>query len=159
MILSFNGCNFTAIEAPADDRSATALFKVWGIGSKLFAVGALGLILEFDADTRTWSQVPTAVGEDMIALWGTSEDNIVAVGGRAFGQIAHYDGTSWTTMTPITKITVIASTSRISACPLSAPGPYAFILNITLLNRPARNPAARSPAWRPLQELTRWTAN
>ncbi len=97
VILHFDGVTFTPIAAPANDRGANALFKVWGIGSKVFAVGTRGLIIEYDG--TQWAQVPTgaAADDDFVALWGTSESNIVAVGGRSIGQLAVYDGQSWTT--------------------------------------------------------------
>ena len=99
IILNYDGCEFETIDLPAEEnnRNATALFKVWGIGSKVFAVGSDGLIVELDPDTREWLQIPTGAEDDFVSLWGTSENNIVAVGGRTTGQISVYDGTSWTT--------------------------------------------------------------
>lgn len=96
-LYQFDGATLTAIDLPANDRSPTALFKVWGIGSKVIAVGSNGLIIEYDG--TSWSQMPSgaAADDDFVSLWGTSPDNIVAVGGRSVGQIAHYDGNSWTT--------------------------------------------------------------
>lgn len=97
VILRFDGVNFSTVAVPDNDRNATALFKVWGIGSKVFAVGENGLIIEYDGDA--WRQVSAgpAADDDFVSLWGTSENNIVAVGGRSTARIAHYDGTSWTT--------------------------------------------------------------
>ncbi len=97
VILSFDGTTFTDVPAPENDRNATALFKVWGIGSKVFAVGESGLIVEL-AD-GAWAQVPAGANasDDFVSLWGTSEDNIVAVGGRGSARIARYDGQSWQT--------------------------------------------------------------
>lgn len=90
---------FSQFSVPSNDRSASALFSVWGIGSKTFAVGSGGLIIEFDAEREQWSQSPTgpAANDDFIAMWGTSENNIVAVGGRSGGRISVYDGRTWTT--------------------------------------------------------------
>lgn len=92
--------SFTSWGIPENDRGADTLFKVWGIGSKTFAVGASGLIIEYR--DGQWEQVPTGpeADEDFISLWGTSEDNIVAVGGRSSARIAHYDGANWTTVSP-----------------------------------------------------------
>jgi len=97
LILHYDGSTFTKIPAPANDRSASSIFKVWGIGSRVFAVGERGLILSYDG--ASWSQSPAgaAADEDFVALWGTSENHIVAVGGRTGGRIANFDGTSWTT--------------------------------------------------------------
>lgn len=97
VILRYDGISFKSVPVPANDRQATSLFKVWGIGSKVFAVGEKGLILEFDG--TAWSQVPAgaAADEDFVSLWGTSESNIVVVGGRNSARIAVYDGQSFST--------------------------------------------------------------
>jgi len=100
IILHYDGNTFTSVPVPQNDRAATSLFKVWGIGSKTFAVGERGLILQYENDE--WFQVPAgpSANEDFVSLWGTSEDHIVAVGGRSSARIAYYDGTSWTTHAP-----------------------------------------------------------
>lgn len=105
LILRYDGVsggNFTEIDLPSHNRpDAHALFKVWGIGSKVFAVGQRGLILEY-AD-GSWSHAESGVtgfGSRFISLWGTDENNIVAVGGFFEAKIAHYDGSTWTTDTP-----------------------------------------------------------
>ena len=97
LILHYDGSAFVEFPIPPNDRSATALFKVWGIGSKVFAVGENGLILEFESGA--WFQVPAGADadDDFVSLWGTSEDRIVAVGGRGTARIARYDGSTWTT--------------------------------------------------------------
>ena len=100
IILRYNGSTFQSFQVPPGARSATSLFKVWGIGSKVFAVGSNGLILEFDG--TDWVQVDAGdeADEDFVSLWGTSEDNIVAVGGRSGARIASYNGTTWSTIAP-----------------------------------------------------------
>ncbi len=100
VILHYDGSTFTPFDVPANDRNATSLFKVWGIGGKVFAVGEQGLIIEWNG--ANWAQVPAgaSANEDFVSLWGTSENNIVAVGGRTSARIATYDGTSWTTIAP-----------------------------------------------------------
>lgn len=97
VILRYDGVSFKSVPVPANDRQATSLFKVWGIGDKVFAVGEKGLILEFDG--TEWSQAPAgaAADEDFVSLWGTSESNIVVVGGRNSARIAVYDGQSFDT--------------------------------------------------------------
>lgn len=83
-----------------NDRGATSMFKVWGIGSKLFAVGQRGLILQHDGSTWTRISGGSEANDDFVSLWGPSEDNIVAVGGRSGARIAHYDGSAWETVAP-----------------------------------------------------------
>ena len=99
LILHYDGSTFT--ETPLDpaqnSRLATTVFKVWGIGSKVFAVGQRGLIIEWDGSQWVENLAGADADQDFVSLWGTSEDHIVAVGGRSNGRIAEYDGTSWTT--------------------------------------------------------------
>lgn len=100
LLLHYDGNSFHSVDFPDNDRAATSLFKVWGIGSKVFAVGENGLIIQYSGGN--WAQVPAGANadDDFVSLWGTSEDNIVAVGGRATGRVATYDGSGWTTYKP-----------------------------------------------------------
>lgn len=100
VLMHFDGVNFVPAAMPENDRNATALFKVWGIGAKVFAVGERGLIIEHDGSS--WSQVLAGANadEDFVSLWGVSESNIVAVGGRSSARVAQYDGTRWNTLRP-----------------------------------------------------------
>lgn len=95
VILHYNGAVWTQVAPPRLDRSASSLFKVWGVSAdRVFAVGSNGLVLEYDGES--WAQILVAdVTDDIIALWGTAANNIVAVGGRQQGVILHYDGTAW----------------------------------------------------------------
>ncbi len=43
-----------------------------------------------------WSQMTSGTTEDLNRVWGTSADDIFAVGRN--GTVLHYDGTSWTPM-------------------------------------------------------------
>jgi hypothetical protein len=115
LILHYDGATFQQVPAPPNDRSATSLFKVWGIGSKVSAVGENGLIIELR--DGAWTQVPAgaAADDDFVSLWGTSEDNIVAVGGRTSARVARYDGTSWTT-------TLIADVPGLNGVFMAEPG-------------------------------------
>jgi len=90
---------FSPFSLPNTDRTVDALFNVWGIGNRTFAVGAAGVILEFDASRQRWTQSATgpAANEDFFALWGTNENNIVAVGGQSGGRISVFNGRQWTT--------------------------------------------------------------
>lgn len=100
--LHFNGTTFEAVAIPESENPlrASALFKVWGIGNKLFAVGQRGLILEWTG--TAWRNQPAGAeaNDDFVSLWGTSENQIVAVGGRSNARIAKYDGATWHTIAP-----------------------------------------------------------
>jgi hypothetical protein len=105
-IIHYDGAGtFTpySLDYPTEnDRDARALFKVWGIGSKVFAVGEKGLIVQYDATNDRWFQVfgGATADQDFVSLWGTSETNIVAVGGRSGARISDYGGSNWTTHQP-----------------------------------------------------------
>lgn len=100
--LHFDGNGFSIIEIPESENPlrASALFKVWGIGQKLFAVGQRGLILGWDGDGWVNQPAGAEANDDFVSLWGSSEDQIIAVGGRSNARIARYDGTSWHTIAP-----------------------------------------------------------
>jgi hypothetical protein len=94
VLLHYDGTTWSRQELPERDRLADSLFKVWGTSADhVFAVGSIGLILQYDGNT--WQQIPSGTGNDLISLWGTRPDNIVAVGGRTNGVIATWDGSKW----------------------------------------------------------------
>lgn len=101
-ILHWDGTAFSpSVVAESEVPSGIeALFKVWGIGSKVFAVGQSGLILEWTGTEWLRQGAGAQANDDFVSLWGTSEDRIVAVGGRGNARIATYDGTTWTTIAP-----------------------------------------------------------
>ena len=101
-ILHWDGTAFDAVELdPAQNPlEVAALFKVWGIGSRLFAVGERGLILRWDGEGWEREDAGAKADQDFVSLWGTSEDHIVAVGGRGNARIAVYDGAAWETFAP-----------------------------------------------------------
>lgn len=93
---------FETIELNADQNpnGAYSLFKVWGIGDRLFAVGQRGLILSYDSGNWAYQAAGALASEDFVSLWGNSTDHIVAVGGRANARIAVWDGSMWNTTAP-----------------------------------------------------------
>lgn len=99
VILGYDGASIQIFPAPENDRDATALFKVFGIGDDIFAVGSDGLIVKYNRDNASFEQVPTgaAANDDFVSLWGTTTENLVAVGGRASGRLSVYDGNEWST--------------------------------------------------------------
>lgn len=89
-----------------------ALFKVWGHGSDVYAVGQAGTVVRYSAGT--WSSIATGEDlQDFIALWGTQPGDLVAVGGRGDGRIATFDGTSFATSKP----EGVGGVSAVYVCP------------------------------------------
>ena len=95
VMVHFDGTAWSSVPVPELDRDfVTALFKVWGTsGDHAFAIGAVGVILQWDGST--WEQVPSGTGNDLVSLWGRAPDDIVAVGGRSNGVLGRWDGTAW----------------------------------------------------------------
>ncbi len=100
VILHYDGQDFMPVQVPQNDRNATSLFKVWGIGSRAIAVGENGLIIEHIGGQWTQVAAGALADDDFVSLWGTSESNIVAVGGRGSARIAYNDGNEWQTYAP-----------------------------------------------------------
>lgn len=102
VLLHYDGSSFTpyTLDAADNPHDATSVFKIWGIGGTLFAVGQTGLILRYaDGDWHAVSGGAEA-DQDFVSLWGTAEDHIVAVGGRGNARVATWDGSSWSTVAP-----------------------------------------------------------
>lgn len=94
VLLQWNGTDWQAVELPAIDRPAPALFKVWASGpSQVIAVGSAGLMLIFEG--TEWRQQLVGTTEDLISLWGTSTDRIAVTGGRSNGVLTRWDGEAW----------------------------------------------------------------
>lgn len=102
LILHYDGASFTEVTLDSEQNlhGGVSLFKVWGIGDKVWAVGDLGLIVSWDGTQWVEQFGGTLANDDFVSLWGTSEDHVVVVGGRGNGRIATWDGSSWTTEMP-----------------------------------------------------------
>lgn len=102
VILHYDGDAITDVGLPPAQNpiGARALFKVFGIGNKVWAVGQLGLIVELQGGQ--WSRVSAGenADDDFISLWGTTEDDLVVVGGRAGSRVATYNGSTFDTVKP-----------------------------------------------------------
>ncbi|MBX7082822.1 MAG: hypothetical protein K1X88_26690 [Nannocystaceae bacterium] len=96
----FDGAMWTNVELPPISIDSKGLFKLFGLAADdLWAVGDGGLLLHHDG--RGWSQVELDTdGADLISLWGNSPSSLLAVGGRASGVLARYDGATWTPSAP-----------------------------------------------------------
>ncbi|MGB0716712.1 MAG: hypothetical protein ACPGXK_12590 [Phycisphaerae bacterium] len=89
--------SFRRFTVPDNDVAATALFDIWGIGERAWAVGENGLILELV--DGAWVQVPAGEGfvENIYAVHGIDESTVIAVGGSESAQVSLFDGESWST--------------------------------------------------------------
>ncbi|MFT5431843.1 MAG: hypothetical protein ACI9OJ_002541 [Myxococcota bacterium] len=76
------------------ERPTRAFFKVWGSSaSDVWVVGQSGAVVHFDGSD--WKAHHTGTAKDLIAVWGTGPQHVVAVGGRNNAVIAVYRG-EWT---------------------------------------------------------------
>jgi hypothetical protein len=102
VILHHDGATFTphALDPAENPQSVHALFKIFGVGSKLFAVGQRGLIVEYDGATWTRVSVGAEADDDFIAVYAIDEQTIIAVGGRNTARVAIYDGDAFETVRP-----------------------------------------------------------
>jgi hypothetical protein len=96
-ILHYDGSAWTAVEPPALQRANVhAFFKVWGTAAdNVYIVGQRGVVLHWDGST--WTELLVGASDDLVSIWGTGPDHIVAVGGRASGIVSRWDGASWRT--------------------------------------------------------------
>ncbi len=96
-LLHYDGSAWTEVEPPVLQRpNVFAFFKVWGTSaSNVYVVGQRGVVLHYDGSV--WTEELVGASQDLIAVWGTGPDNIVAVGGRANGIVSIFDGTDWRT--------------------------------------------------------------
>jgi hypothetical protein len=84
-----------SIELPTLSVEANGLFKVWGTAADdVWVVGDKGATVHYDG--TDWVAHETNSLADLIAVWGSAEQGIVAAGGRSNARIARWDGTAWT---------------------------------------------------------------
>lgn len=67
------------------------LRAVWTSGSAGFVVGNGGVALSLEGDT--WVPVQTGTVEDLLDVWGATDDAVWAVG--TGGKVLHWDGFAW----------------------------------------------------------------
>lgn len=94
-LLHYDGESWEAEEVPELERAGVnAFFKVWGTSAEnVYVVGQNGAMLHYDGSS--WSELLVGASDDLISLWGTGPDNIVAVGGRNSGVVSIFDGEKW----------------------------------------------------------------
>jgi len=96
-LLHYDGATWTSVEVPPLQRANVfAFFKVFGTSAdNAYVVGQRGAVLHFDGET--WSEELVGASDDLVSIWGTGPDNLVAVGGRANGIISIWNGSEWRT--------------------------------------------------------------
>lgn len=96
-ILHWDGVAWTPSPVPPLKRARVYQFlKVWGTAADdVYVVGQRGVVLRWDG--AAWTELFVGASDDLVSLWGTGPNRIVAVGGRANGIVSTWDGTSWHT--------------------------------------------------------------
>jgi len=75
------------------DRPLQHMNAVWALDDEhVWAVGNDGLILFRDASGE-WTEQPTSTGQDLVSVWGSGQDRVVAV--SETGLSVHFDGERW----------------------------------------------------------------
>ncbi len=89
---------WSTVTLPELGTNSHALFKIWGTSATdIWAVGDLGSTVHWDGSA--WTAHPSEAGIDLISLWGSPSEGIVAAGGRANAHIGRLAGETWTTQT------------------------------------------------------------
>lgn len=128
--------SWEAVLLPELGVESKGLFKVWGrAADDVWIVGDLGATLHFDGGE--WTAHPAEGGVDLISLWGSASEGVVAVGGRASGRVARLEGESWVEeqlelpglngvwVDPAGPVTAVGNQGRILAI---NPGSFAYAL-------------------------------
>lgn len=98
---AFSGCNGKAAISPVPNNWVIQytlpqkhnLGGIWGSsGDNIFVVGEAGTILHYNG--KSWSVMDSGTTVGLEAVWGSSPNDVFAVGGI----ILHYDGHQWSTV-------------------------------------------------------------
>jgi len=90
------GGEWTLVELPELDANgdAHALFKVWGrAADDVWIVGDAGAALHYDG--LVWTAIPDPAGVDLISVWGSASEGVIAVGGRANARVVRWIDDAW----------------------------------------------------------------
>ena len=114
-LLHWNGSSWSQIALPPLQKVGVyQLLKVWGTSAKdVYVVGQRGVVLHFDGGT--WTEELVGASDDLVSLWGTGPDRVVAVGGRSNAIVSVWDGSSW-------KTTTLAPTPGLNGVWMRTPG-------------------------------------
>lgn len=96
-LLHWDGAQWSEVALPTLQKvGVDQLLKVWGTSaSNVYVVGQRGVVLHFDGSA--WQEELVGASDDLVSLWGTGPDRVVAVGGRSNGIVSVWDGSSWKT--------------------------------------------------------------
>ena len=72
------------------------VFAFWACGDEVTEPGPTAGATMLHYDGTTWNEVPIAIEEFLIGIWGSASNDVFAVGTSA--TILHYDGATWSTM-------------------------------------------------------------
>jgi hypothetical protein len=114
-LLHWDGSQWSSVTLPALQKvGVDQLLKVWGTSaSNVYVVGQRGVVLHFDGST--WEEQLVGASDDLVSLWGSGPDRIVAVGGRSNAIVSVWDGASW-------KTTSLAPTPGLNGVWMREPG-------------------------------------
>jgi hypothetical protein len=94
-LLHFNGLRWEQVPVPTLQRPGVyAFFKVWGTArDDVWVVGQRGALLHWNGSS--WTEHLAFTSDDLISLWGTRRDHIIAVGGRSNAVVTVWNGSAW----------------------------------------------------------------
>jgi hypothetical protein len=83
--------------------SSGTLWWVNGVGSYVYAAGTGGRVIRYDPQTGGVTDLSTGVDVTLYGVWGSSTDDVWAVGGNVGGEqprtaLFHHDGEQWTSV-------------------------------------------------------------
>lgn len=85
---------WSSVELPPLGVTSHGLFKIWGrAADDVWIVGDAGAILHWDG--VDWTATPDLEGTDLISVWGSDNEGVIAVGGRASGRVDRLQADVW----------------------------------------------------------------
>jgi hypothetical protein len=88
-VLHFDGSDWSPMTVP--EMQWPSFKGVWGFSSEsVYAVGTAGVVLHYDG--VEWSVTDTLSTDDLIDVWGRSEDDLYALG---TDKLFHFDAADW----------------------------------------------------------------
>ncbi|MEM9493398.1 MAG: hypothetical protein AAGC55_29895, partial [Myxococcota bacterium] len=96
-LLHYDGTEWTLAVLPEIERARVyAFFKVFGTSAdNVYVVGQRGVVLHWNG--IEWQELLVGASDDLVSIWGTGPDRLVAVGGRANGIVSTWNGSEWRT--------------------------------------------------------------